>query len=512
MAMNIKGQAELILDTIPDFISIQDTNYRILYQNKACKDIIGDHAGENCYVAYEMHDTACGGCPLTRVFQGEETCIAERSVLIDGKLMHIEVKASPLKDQFGKVTAGIEIIRDITERKNAEQSLYESKEFIENLIESMSDGLCVMNPDCVRIRVNKSLCDMTGFSREELIGTAPPFPFWPPEHMHEIQKAFDSMKKGLLRNTEFTFLRKNGERFPVMVSPSYMKSKNDEIINFIINIRDISERKQTEKTLKRMKDELEIQVKERTHELESIIKLLHNALYEQKKAEEMIRVHERQLRTLMSKLAIVEEEERKRIAEYVHDNISQNLASSTINLDKLEGSLHNTPNGLKEARELIMQAIHFTRSLTFELSPPILHLLSFNDCVQWLIEKFREQYGMNIEFKAHGSVKELQKETTVLLFRTIRELLNNIVKHARAVKATISIHSDSDSIEIKVEDNGIGFDTSEIDNYLIQGEKFGLLSIRERIRYLNGIFEIKSKPSEGTKVKIIVPLNQQERT
>jgi len=288
-----------------------------------------------------------------------------------------------------------------------------------------------------------------------------------------------------------------------------MKSKNDEIINFIINIRDISERKQTEKTLNRMKDELEIKVKERTQELESIIQLLHNTLYEQKKAEETIKIHEQQLRTLMSKLAIVEEEERKRIAEYVHDNISQNLASSSINLDKLRESLPNVPNELQEARELIMQAIHFTRSLTFELSPPILHLLGFNDCVQWLIEKFRERYGMNIEFKTHGSVKELQKETTVLLFRSIRELLNNIVKHARAVKTTLSIHSHGDSIEIKVEDDGIGFDTSEIDTYLIQGEKFGLHSIRERIRYLNGVFEIESNLHEGTKVKIIVPLNQQ---
>jgi PAS domain S-box-containing protein len=510
MAMDIKAQAELILDTIPDFISIQDTSYRILYQNKACKDIIGDHAGEYCYKAYEMSDIACGGCPLTTVFQEEGTCVTERSVLVDSKLMHIEVKASPLKDQSGKLIAGIEIIRDITERKNAEQSLYESKEFIENLIESMSDGLCVMNSDCVRIRVNKSLCDMTGFSKEELTGTAPPLPFWPPEHMNEIQKAFDNMKNGLLKNTELTLMRKNGERFPAIISPSYMKSKNDEITNFITTIRDISERKQTEKILKNMKDELEIKVKERTQELESIIQLLHNTLYERKKAEELIKIHEQQLCTLMSKLAIVEEQERKRIAEYIHDNISQNLASSTINLDKLQGSLPNVPNGLKEARELIMQAINFTRSLTFELSPPILHLLGFNDCVQWLIEKFRERYGANIELKTYGSVKELKKETIVLLFRTIRELLNNIIKHAKASRTTIAIHSHEDNIEINVEDDGIGFDTSEIDTYLIKGERFGLLSIRERIRYLNGVFEIESKPHEGTKVKIIVPLNQQE--
>jgi PAS domain S-box-containing protein len=508
IAKYITPCAASILDAISDAVSIQGTDYKILYQNKINKDMMGNQIGEFCYKAYEKNDSMCEGCPLHKVFERGEISVTERSVIIDNKILHGEIKVSPLKDFSGKVIAGVEVVRDITERKKAEKMLHESKEFIEDLIESMPDGLSVISPKGVRIMVNRSLCDMTGFSKEELIGVAPPFPFWPPEHMKEIQEAFHIMKVGLLRNTELTFMRKNGERFPAIVSPSYMKNTGGEIINYIVVIRDITERKGAELELIKMKDELEERVKMRTQELESIIELLHNTLYKHKKAEETIKIHEQQLRTLMSKLAIVEEQERRRISEHIHDNIGQNLATSKIILDRLQEYIPDAPNGLKEARELIGQAINLTRSLTFELCPPILYELGLITTVEWLVEKVQERHGIKIEFKSDGNDKELKEEISVLLFRTIRELLNNIIKHSGASKAKISIHPYENSIEINVDDDGIGFDISEIDSYLIKGERFGILSIRERIKYLNGVFEIKSNPHEGTRVKIIVPLNQ----
>jgi len=141
-------------------------------------------------------------------------------------------------------------LRNITERKKAEDKLRENKEFIENLVESLRDGLSVINPDGARIMVNKTLCDITGFSKEELVGSAPPFPIWPPEHMKELQEAFGSMRKGTLRETELTFMRKNGERFPVLISPSYMRDEKGEIIYFIVTIKDITERKRAEEALR----------------------------------------------------------------------------------------------------------------------------------------------------------------------------------------------------------------------------------------------------------------------
>lgn len=217
----------------------------------------------------------------------------------------------------------------------------------------------------------------------------------------------------------------------------------------------------------------------------------------------------RQLRALMSKSAIAEEEEKRRIAEYIHNNISQNLAMLQMNLGKLQGSFPAFSEELKEARGLIEQAIKFIRPLTFELGSPILFELGITTAVEWLVEKFAEKYGIIIEFKSNDyRVQELDEETGVLLFSTIRELLNNIVKHAGASRAKISVCWKKDYLDIEVEDDGGGVDVSAIKRGVIKNENLGMLIIRERIKYLKGAFKIKSELHEGTKVKITLPLNQ----
>jgi signal transduction histidine kinase len=210
----------------------------------------------------------------------------------------------------------------------------------------------------------------------------------------------------------------------------------------------------------------------------------------------------------MSKLSIAEEQERRRISEHIHDNISQNLAISKMNIETLQEEFPPAARKLKETQELIEQTIKFIRSLTFELSPPILYELGFVAAVEWLTDKVQERYGIIIEFKSDSRFKTLKGEISVLLFRTIRELLNNIIKHSRANNAIVSILGYGDYMEIRVEDDGVGFDAKEINDYIINGESFGIASIRERISYLNGFFEISSRPGEGTKVRMIVPLHQ----
>ncbi|MCX5975159.1 MAG: PAS domain S-box protein, partial [Coprothermobacterota bacterium] len=106
-------------------------------------------------------------------------------------------------------------IRDITERKQAEAALRESKDFIENLIASMQDGISVLDSDGVQIDVNPAFCQMTGFSREELIGVGLPHPYWPPEAYEEIDKGFQKTLSGEFGDVDLVFMRKNGERFPV---------------------------------------------------------------------------------------------------------------------------------------------------------------------------------------------------------------------------------------------------------------------------------------------------------
>ena len=144
------------------------------------------------------------------------------------------------------------IVNEITERKMAQQDLQASLEFSKNLIDSMQDGFSVLDKHGCTLDANPALCCMTGFSREELIGLRAPFPYWPPEEYENIQMAFQSTLAGESGNFELIFMRKSGERFPVIVSPSAVKDRQGEIISYIATVKNISARNDAENEIKQL--------------------------------------------------------------------------------------------------------------------------------------------------------------------------------------------------------------------------------------------------------------------
>jgi PAS domain S-box-containing protein len=165
----------------------------------------------------------------------------------NGTNIPVEINASII-DYEGK-PADMAIIRDITERNRSEEALAKSADFSNRLISFMQDGFSVLDTKGVHLDVNPALCKMTGFSREELIGAGTPHPYWPPEEYEHIQAAFQMTLKSETNNFELKFMRKNGERFPVIVSPSTVKDRKGDIISYTATVKDITERKRTEKAL-----------------------------------------------------------------------------------------------------------------------------------------------------------------------------------------------------------------------------------------------------------------------
>jgi PAS domain S-box-containing protein len=228
---------------------------------------------------------------------------------------------------------------------------------------------------------------------------------------------------------------------------------------------------------------------------------------EQKRAEEALLVYQEQLRASASRLSSTEERERRRIAADLHDRIGQTLAVSKMKLGALLESASSSGFGgtLKEIHELIGQAIQDTRSLIFDLSPPVLYELGFEAAAESLAEQIQEQQGILIDFYNDAQPKPMSDELRILLFKTLRELLINIVKHAQAQKAKVSLKREDDNIQITVEDEGVGFDASKIDPY---GKtiRFGLFNIRERLESIGGDVVVESKPGYGTRVTLVAPL------
>ncbi|MFB0556948.1 MAG: PAS domain S-box protein [Dehalococcoidia bacterium] len=151
---------------------------------------------------------------------------------------------------------GFEILE--TGLKLAEDKLRDSKVFTENLIASMKDGLFVLDYQGVHLDVNTALCQMTGFTREELIGTQLPHPYWPEESHEEMLTVFQKIMEGEFKDYELTFKRKNGERFPVIVSPSQIGNEEENAVRYFATVKDITERKQAEVALRESEEKFSV--------------------------------------------------------------------------------------------------------------------------------------------------------------------------------------------------------------------------------------------------------------
>jgi signal transduction histidine kinase len=236
---------------------------------------------------------------------------------------------------------------------------------------------------------------------------------------------------------------------------------------------------------------------------------------EHKRTEQKLLEHQAKLKSLASQLSLTEERERHRLATELHDQISQSLVISKIKLDQLrKSSTSNEFNkSLEDICNCLSQIIDDTRTLTFDLSYPILYELGFEAAVaEWLTDQIQEKHRIKTEFEDDRHQKPLDDDIRVLLFRNVRELLINVVKHAQANKVKVSIRRVNEHINVNVEDDGVGFDPIEVMSMATKRAEFGLFSIRERLEQLGGLIEIDSEPGRGSKITMTAPLKYDNST
>ena len=208
-------------------------------------------------------------------------------------------------------------------------------------------------------------------------------------------------------------------------------------------------------------------------------------------------------------MSLTEERERRRIATELHDQVTQNLILFKINLGELrkEDLPGELVKPLDEIYQLLDQIINGMRSLTFDLGCPTLYELGLEAAVrEWLNEEVQQKHGIKTKFDDDAQPKPLDDDVCVLLYRAVRELLINVVKHAHAHCVKVSICRDNDNIRINVVDDGVGFKPPPDGFGSNKTAGFGLFSIRERLSYFGGNIDIESKHGEGTQVTLVVPI------
>jgi len=254
---------------------------------------------------------------------------------------------------------------------------------------------------------------------------------------------------------------------------------------------------------------IEINISSITDENDSVsgLVMIFRDISERKAIENKIFSYQEKLRLLVSELSIAEENERRRISKDLHDDIGQNLSLVKIKLREIEESVKNEEaiKDLRYIRNIIDSAIKYTRSLISELSPPILYDIGLIPAVEWLTEEFKDKHKIDIVFERSEIKVNFNNDIKVFLFKSIRELIVNAIKHSEATKLIIKMYTEKRSLLIVVTDNGKGFDYSE-KKFNTENRGFGLFSIKERLIFLGGDLKIKSKDKTGTTVTLNFPM------
>jgi len=472
-----ESEKRSILNAISDHIIFHDTDLTIRWCNEAAARSIGmtqrELVGCHCYELWQGRSVPCEGCPVLRSI---ETVSYNAGIMTtpDGKWW--EIVGEPVLDRDGQIRGAIEISRDITERKKTEQTLRESEERLKILFESAPDTIYLIDSEGRFVDGNRAAFELIGFAKDEVIGKS--LAEMDLLSAEQLSRAIANLKKAtgnkLSGPNEYTLKRKDGSRVSIEVRTFPVKI-GGKMLNLGI-ARDITEYKRTEK------------------------KLLE---------------HQAKLKSLASQLSLTEERERHRLATDLHDQISQSLVISKIKLDQLSKSstFDEFKSPLKDISNCLGQIIDDTRALTFDLSYPILYELGFEAAVsEWLTDQIQEKHQIEIEFEDDRRQKPLDDDIRVLLFRNVRELLINVIKHADANKVRVSICKEKEYINIRVEDDGVGFDPVEVTSMAAKRAEFGLFSIRERLEQLGGQIEINSGLGRGSKITMRAPLKYNKST
>lgn len=273
------------------------------------------------------------------------------------------------------------------------------------------------------------------------------------------------------------------------------------------------QRQRAEIQLREAKNELEGRVDARTKELADVNQSLLQEISGHVQTEGFLRASEQalatsrqELRDLAARLLTVQEEERRRISRDLHDDINQRLAMLVVQAESLEAALPASAvacgKELRSIQDRLTELSDDVRHLAYQFHPSILDDLGLPVALQRLIDECASRSNLAISLDVMTPPKAIPQAVSTCLYRIAQECLANIMKHARATQARVSLASTADGITLTVQDDGVGFDTQQaVDN----PRGLGLVSMAERVRLVHGTVTIDSIPQQGTRLSIHVP-------
>ena len=350
------------------------------------------------------------------------------------------------------------------------------------------------------IEANAAFERMSGFRRWELLEPTPCEGGCPPRCAGLTPRAVEDLAtRGETAPYEKELVRKDGTRWWGLFAPTRLSGSGaeSECVEFIL---DITQSKKTQEELRRTREELELRVLERTAELAQTNTSLREQIAERQRAESA-------RQELLRQLVNAQEDERRRISRELHDELGQQVSALSLKLSMLrqDATLSAPARAQVESLEKLARTTdNGLDFLVWQLRPTVLDDLGLAAAVRDHVNTWSEHFNISCRFHAPTSESmRLDPEVETVLYRAVQEALNNVAKHARARHVEVRLERGASHASLTVIDDGVGFDPCP------RGERprgLGLVGMRERASFLGGDISIASKPGEGTRIKVDVPL------
>jgi PAS domain S-box-containing protein len=371
-----------------------------------------------------------------------------------------------------------------TERRQARDDLAMSEQRYHDLLNFAVDGVLIGTRDGVIIEANECICSLFGLKLEDLVG----------KHIREAPFTSESLMKrpfqldlvcaGEVVVSERTIRRPDGSEVIVELKTKMMADGTLQSI-----VRDVTERENARKLLESWNATLERRVAERTAEVER---------------------YARQLQALSGRLVRVEEDERQRFSEILHEDLQQVLVAARMTVDAACSSVSDKAGQASLARvnDMLAQGLRLTRTLVQEIAIPAVRQGDLPFAIDWIARQALEKFGLRVSVTYAETLDPVDKSVYICIYRVLQEVLFNIVKHAGVKEATIEVcREEGNYIRVSVCDKGCGFSVAAQTQSSTGDKGVGLFSIRERVEMLCGRLDVFSAVGKGTTVVLLMPMN-----